>query len=135
MSNEKMVTVSNTADLRLALAAGYGADQIEIEAPKAIDTDALRLEAAVAERQRIAALHSLAREGFAAELSAAIENGSSPEAFALTLLTEANDRGITLEAIRRDSPKPAPHAKPADAQVSAPRIDHDAIYASRRAAK
>jgi hypothetical protein len=138
MSNDskKTIKVSNTDDLRLALAAGYEASQIEIDNTEALakaraegvaegkasgapDTAALRAEAAKSERVRISKIHSLARKGFETEMKAAIDNGDSPEAFALALLTAAQDRGITLEAINRDAPNPAPHASPSDSDPKA----------------
>lgn len=131
MSNPKTVKVSNTDDLSLALAAGYTPDQIVIDNTAAIaaareegikegkasavpDLPAIKAEVAKAERERIAAIDSLCRAGFEAERKAAIETGATPEAFALTVLRAAQDRGITLEAIKRDSPTAAPHAKPAE---------------------
>lgn len=117
------VTVSTTDDLRHALAAGYAGEQITlasgeaaVAAARAEGLAAGRKEAAdsavKAERARIAQIQSLARAGFDAELKAAIDGGHSPEAFALSLLKAAADRGITLEAIGRDTPPAAPHAAP-----------------------
>lgn len=123
--HKKRVKVATTDDLRNALAAGYEADQIDIdhsqaraegfeEGKKSTDESAIRVEAQKAERGRIAKLQALARKGFDAELKAAIDNGSTPEAFAMQLLEAANDRGITLEAIGRDAPPPIAHAAPPD---------------------
>lgn len=119
------VTVATTDDLRTALAAGYTGDQITIAAadPAAaiaaaraegvVAGSAAAVESAVAaERSRIARIQSMARAGFAAELKTAIDEGHAPEAFAMTLLTVAQDRGITLDAINKDAPPAAPHAKP-----------------------
>lgn len=137
MSNDnKKVKVGSTEDLHLALAAGYEGSQIEIDVSTAIaaaraegvaegkasgvpDLSAVREEAAKAERGRISKIQSLARSGFDAELKAAIDNGDSPEAFALAVMTAAADRGITLDAIRNDAPQPAPHAKPGDTDPKA----------------
>lgn len=134
MSNEKphQVTVRNTDELRLALAAGYEGSQITIAPPDSAEAiaaaraegvtegkaDAAK-DAVAAERKRIAEIQALARAGFERELAAAIDHGDSPEAFALTLLKAAQDRGITLEAIKRDSPAPAPHANPGIGQGKA----------------
>jgi acyl dehydratase len=63
-----------------------------------------------AERDRIFAIHSLVRPGFEAIANKAIHDGLSPADFALAMMTEEADRGITLDAIRRDAPPPAPHA-------------------------
>lgn len=116
------VTVSTTDDLRKALAAGYTAEQISVATASADAIAAARAEgetagkadaaegAVKAERARIAKLNTLARAGFEKELQAAIGNGDSAETFAMTLLTTAADRGITLDAIRKDAPPAAPHA-------------------------
>lgn len=130
MSNPKTVKVSNTEDLSLALAAGYTPDQIVIDNAEAVaaakaegiaegrasatpDANAIRAEAAKAERERIASIDAVSRAGFEAERKAAIESGASVEAFALSMLKAAQDRGITLDAIKKDSPAAAAHAKPA----------------------
>lgn len=128
MSNTQQgqVTVSTTDDLRKALAAGHTADQIQIASADATAIAAARAEgestgraaatedAVKAERKRIGEVHALARKGFDAELKAAIDNGDSAEKFALALMTAARDRGITLEAIEKDAPAAASHAKPGD---------------------
>lgn len=123
MSTKKAVTVSTTDDLRHALAAGYDADQISIaqpdntaalEAARSGGFDQGKAEGAkagaTAERQRIADLHAIANEGFEKELQTAIDNGDAPEAFAMAQLKLAKDRGITLGAIRKDSPTSAAFA-------------------------
>jgi hypothetical protein len=154
MSTEKKkVTVATTDDLRKALAAGHEASQIEIDNSAAIataraegvaegkaantpDAEAIRKDATAAERKRIGEVQALARKGFDAELKAAIDNGDSAEKFAYTLLKAANERGITLEAIKRDAPPAAPHAKPADDyKPKAAGLDAQSIYAARRAGK
>lgn len=147
MSNTNgQVTVSTTADLRNALAAGYTAEQITIAdnetviaAARAEGEAAGRasaIDAAVtAERGRIAGIQALARAGFDAELQAAVDSGATPEAFALTLLQAAQERGITLDAVRRDAPPAAAHARPGqeggDAKVTS--LSTSAIYARRQA--
>lgn len=126
MSTEKKkAKVTSTDDLRQALAAGYDASQIEFDntaalaaareegvvAGKAsVNVDEARAEATTAERERITAIHALARPGFDAEMKAAIDGGHAPEKFAMAVLTAAKDRGITLDAIKKDSPPPAAHA-------------------------
>lgn len=145
MSDQKgQVTVSSTDDLRTALAAGYAHDQIHIAAaaPSAAaasaSQDALDKaraegveegrkavtdEAVKAERTRIRELQALSRDGFAAELQAAIDNGDSPATFALALVTAANKRGITLDAIRKDAPKAQAHATAPNADNNQPSWD------------
>ena len=126
MSNANgQVTVASTADLQAALAAGHKPENIAIasndaaiaqartegeEAGRKAATD----EAVKAERARIAQIQALTREGFAAEAQAAIDNGDAPATFALALLKAAQDRGITLDAIRKGAPKPAAHARPGE---------------------
>ena len=132
--------VTNTAELRQALAAGIAHDQLEITsaatgtdataiaearaagviagkaeaAAAAPDAEKIRTEAIAAERTRIAGITALTRSGFEALSKASIDAGDSPEAFALKLLTEASSRGITIDAIRKDSPNAAAHLKPAE---------------------
>lgn len=148
MSDKKgQVTVANTEDLQTALAAGYTGDQIVIASndaaiaqARAAGEEAGRAhatEAAVrAERTRIAEIHALTREGFAAEAQAAIDHGDTPAAFALTLLKAAQDRGITLDAIRKDAPKAAAHARPGDdgAPDNVVKLSSKKIFESRRKA-
>lgn len=123
--NKGQVTVSSTEDLRNALAAGHTADQIVIASNdaaiaqarsegEAAGRKAASDDAVKAERARIAEIQALTREGFEAEAKAAIDNGDSPAAFALALIKAAQDRGVSLEAMRKDAPKAAAHAKPGD---------------------
>lgn len=122
-SGNGQITVSNTEDLRQALAAGYKADQITIASNEAAIAAARQegetagkaaaVEGAVkAERDRVTGLQALGRQGFEAELKAAIDEGQSTGAFALALMQAASDRGVTLDAIRKDAPTPAPHTPP-----------------------
>lgn len=146
-SNNGQVTVSTTEDLRQAMAAGKTADQIVIasndqaiataraagvEEGKTASTDA----AVTAERKRIFDVQALAREGFDAELKTALDGGHSPEAFALSLMKAAADRGITLEAARKGAPAAASHGgKPDDtAGKGEPRIDSKTIFGDRQKA-
>lgn len=122
-SNKGQVTVSNTGDLREALAAGYTGDQISIASNdaaiaaaraegettgRAASTD----DAVKAERKRVLDIQALSQAGFEAETKAAIDNGDSAEAFAMALVTAARDRGVTLTAIRKDAPLAAKGAAP-----------------------
>jgi signal peptide peptidase SppA len=129
MSNNKQsVSVSNTADLRTAMDAGYTAEQISIttadhsaminaaraeghEAGKAESLIQGREVGAAAERDRITSIKSLHISGFKKERDAAITDGSTPEAFAVMQAKAIKDRGITLEGIRSDS-KAAQQAAP-----------------------
>lgn len=130
-STTQQVTVSTTEDLRQALAAGHPADQIVIAAPSQDAVASARREgeeagrkathdeAVKAERSRILGIQALARAGFEAEVAAAIDAGDSPEKFAHTLIKAAQDRGITLDAVRRDAPPAAKHSN-GSASDSAP---------------
>lgn len=147
-SKSGQVTVSTTEDLRQAVAAGYDAsEQIVIASNEAAIATA-RSEgveegkktasdtAVKAERQRISEVQALARAGFETELKTAIDEGLSPEAFALSLMKAASDRGITLDAIRKDAPPAASHGgKPGEGDGSdTPRISGKTIFDQRRAA-
>ncbi|KRG65811.1 hypothetical protein ABB27_14680 [Stenotrophomonas terrae] len=149
MGNTKgQVTVSTTDDLRKALAAGHSADQIIIASnDDAVATAraagveegraAATNEAVAGERTRIAAITALTRKGFEAQMQAAIDGGATPEAFAMSLLKAASDRGITLDAISADTPPAAAHARPADAgsaAVATHRLSTRDVYARRAAA-
>ncbi len=135
-ANAGQVTVASTDDLRTALAAGYTADQITVAPAAPAGTDSANClataraegveegrkaatEGAIkAERARIRELQALSRAGFGEELEAAIDAGDSPEKFALTLITAAKDRGITLDAMRKDAPPAQGHsAAPPDGQA------------------
>jgi signal peptide peptidase SppA len=134
MGDKSTVTVSNTADLRLALEAGYTADQIEIEQPAAASTveridataeqiSAAKAEATTAERSRLTALLGMQEEGFEAELQQAVADGTQPGDFALAMLRAQRDRGVSMRGIRSDSPKPAAHGgntdgTPADSLIA-----------------
>jgi ClpP class serine protease len=101
-----MTTVSSTAELREALAAGTDPQTIQIAQASQPDLESIRTqsreEGASAERERIAGIHALASKGFEAEISAAIDAGTSVEATALQLFKAAQDRGISLNAIKAD---------------------------------
>lgn len=150
MSQSKtgQVTVASTDDLCNALAAGYTADQIVFASNDAAIAQA-RAEGetagkaavaesvaagAKAERERVTRLQGLARAGFDAELQAAIDSGATPEAFALTLLEAAKDRGITLDAIDRAAPPAAAHARPGEGGAPAVKLSAHSIYEARRQA-
>ena len=147
-SKTGQVTVSCTADLHQALAAGYTPDQIVMASNDAAAA-AARAEgvtegqatatdtAVTAERARIGRLQSLATAGFDKELQAAIDGGMSPEAFALTLVEAAAERGVTIAGMRGDAPRAAGHGgAPKDGQpgVDIKPISQRDIFASRRQA-
>lgn len=146
-TSKAQVTVSATDDLRKALAAGYTAEQITLATA---DADALAkaktegvdegrkasADAAIkAERARIAKIQGMAREGFEAELKTAIDEGHAPEAFAMALLEAAKDRGISIDAIRKDAPPAAAHGKPGnDGKTTPTCASASDIFAARRKA-
>jgi hypothetical protein len=102
-----MTTVSSTAELREALAAGTDPQTIEIAQASQPDLESIRTqsreEGATAERQRITGINAMASKGFEAEIAAAIEAGTTVEATALQLFKAAQDRGISLNAIKADA--------------------------------
>lgn len=98
-----MTTVKTTAELRTAIAAGTDPSTIEIAQADQPDTAAIRAEAAAGERERIKGINALASKGFEKEIGAAIDDGSSVEATALVLFKAAQDRGISLAAIKGDA--------------------------------
>lgn len=98
-----MTTVKTTAELRAAIAAGTDPNTIEIAQADQPDTAAIRTEAAAGERERIKGINALASKGFEKEIEAAIDDGSSVEATALQLFKAAQDRGISLSAIKNDA--------------------------------
>ena len=112
-----MTTVKTTAELQAALAAGTDPQHITIAAAEPVDVDAIKAEAAAsavaAERERIKAINALGAAGFEAEIAAAIDQGASVEAAALSLFKAAQDRGISIAAIKRDAPAAAAPASPA----------------------
>ncbi|WP_085584414.1 MULTISPECIES: S49 family peptidase [unclassified Pseudomonas] len=102
-----MTTVSSTAELREALAAGTDPQTIQIAQASQPDLESIRTqsreEGATAERQRITGINALASKGFETEIAAAIDAGTSVEATALQLFKAAQDRGISLSAIKSDA--------------------------------
>jgi len=125
-----MTTVTTTAELHAALAAGTDPQTIQIAAAESVDVEAIKAAAATeasaaavtGERERIKGINALATAGFEAEITAAIDSGASVEATALTLFKAAQERGITVQAIRQDAPSAVgttpPKGNPSKAQVS-----------------
>jgi hypothetical protein len=122
-NDKKQVEVSTTEQLGQALAAGYEASQIVIKHPDAsAPVETARTEGhtagvdegkklgAAAERERIAAISTLAMDGFEKERDEAIASGASPEAFSMTQTKAIKERGITIAGIRSDAPPAAPGA-------------------------
>jgi len=146
MSNTNgRVTVSTTEDLRNALAAGNTADNIDIASGdaaiaaarsegEAAGRAAATADAVTAERARIVGIQAIARPGFEQETNAAIESGASAEAFAMTLLKAASDRGVTLESVRRDAPPAAAHTAPPAANATATPQPRANVFDLRRKA-
>lgn len=91
----------------------YSQEQLSVAVATARTEEASKAQAlVVAERQRIAAVQKLLRPGFESIVQKGVEDGTSAAEVALAIMTAAADRGITLEAIQKDSPKPAAHAAP-----------------------
>jgi ClpP class serine protease len=102
-----MTIVRTTAELHAAIATGADPKTIQIAAAESVNVDAIKTEAtaagAKAERERINGINALAAKGFEKEVAAAIEQGTSVEATALTLIKAAQDRGISLAGIKSDA--------------------------------
>ncbi|MCJ8168640.1 S49 family peptidase [Atopomonas sediminilitoris] len=131
MRKLSMTTVSTTAELQAALAAGTDPQTIHIAAPT-IDTDSLKAEAISVERERIKGIHALAAKGFESEIAAAIDNGNSIEATALTLFKAAQDRGISLAGIKADATGTNPATPSHDEQAAEHQQAVSAIVAGAR---
>lgn len=120
-----MTIVRTTAELQAAIAAGTDPQTIQIAASEPVDVEAIKAEAgtaaAKAERERITGIHALAAKGFEREVAAAIENGSSVEATALTLFKAAQDRGISLAGIKADAAGTAGATPPGNDPAAAER--------------
>ena len=127
-TQNKSINVSNNADYKTALEAGYSAEQITIvqadhaaaintaraegvEAGKAESLAQGRELGAVAERDRITGINALHMSGFEKERDEALAKGHSPETFAVAQAMAFKDRGISQDAIKKDS-QAAQHAAP-----------------------
>lgn len=127
---DETITVTNDADYRTALSAGYKPENITIgtadnsaalEASRASGFEAGKVEGlkegrgigATAERDRFKAINDLHIAGFEAERDAALASGSTVADFALVQAKAIKDRGITVDAMKKDS-EGAPHAPPGD---------------------
>ncbi|MOA11951.1 hypothetical protein D3C78_1319150 [compost metagenome] len=115
-----MTIVRTTAELHAAIAAGADPKAIQIAAAEPVDVEAIKTEAgtagAKAERARINGINALAAKGFEKEIAAAIEQGTSVEATALTLFKAAQDRGISLAGIKSDAAGTQPATPSAGSQ-------------------
>lgn len=132
-----MTTVKTTAELRAAIEAGADPLTLEIAASEPVDVAAIEAaaatQAAACERERIKGINALASPGFEEEVSAAIETGLSVEAAALSLYKAAQDRGINLAAIKKDSTNVAPATPPkGEGSVT---ISTSSIWNARKGAK
>ena len=129
--------VKTTAELRAAIEAGTDPLTIEVCGPDTAAIEAAQATAvatAVAdERVRHAGVTALAAPGFEAEIKAALDNGSTVEATALTLYKAAQDRGISLTSIKNDSTAAA--AAAAAAGKGTPAFSTKNIWAGRKGAK
>lgn len=86
------------------------------------------------ERSRILAIQGLAMSGFESLAEKAIRDGVTIEQFAVLQLGEQKDRGITLDAMRRDAPGAAPFAAAPDEQSrgrARSTTDSEAIFKRR----
>jgi hypothetical protein len=132
-----VTTVKTTAELHAAIEAGADPKTVTIAVAETVDADAIRsaaaTEATASERARYAGITALSTPGFDAEIKAALADGSSVEATALTLYTAAKDRGISLSGIQNDATRAA--AAAAAAGKGAKTFSAKDIWASRKGAK
>lgn len=143
----KKATVSSTEQLVQALAAGHAAENIVIDnatalaqaraegiaegkASAAADLETARKAAAETERARITAIQKISRAGFESLVQKGINEGMSAADVALAIMTDAADRGITLDAIQKDSPKSPARSPESDTKPEAGK-SWDAIAAAR----
>lgn len=123
------ITVSNTTELRAALAAGHSDEEITV---RTLDEAAIRAEghaagvaeevtrgqalvakakdeATLAERTRIVGLNSIAVKGFEKEVQAAVESGATIEATAVDIAKASKARGTTMAANIADASEVVTH--------------------------
>lgn len=79
------------------------ADAFRAEGKKSVDVGLIKKDAIAAERGRISKITSLSRKGYESIVKTGIDEGDSPESVSMKILTEMNDRGITVEDINADS--------------------------------
>lgn len=132
-----VTTVKTTAELHAAIEAGTDPKTITIAAAETVDKDAIRAEAATAatasEKARILGIQALGVKGFETEVQAAIDSGVSVDAAGMSLFKAAQDRGVTLDSIQRDS-KSAAAASAANGKDKK-EFSTKTIWASRKGAK
>lgn len=132
-----VTTVKTTAELHAAIEAGTDPKTITIAAAETVDKDAIRAEAATAatasEKARILGIQALGVKGFETEVQAAIDSGVSVDAAGMSLFKAAQDRGVTLDSIQRDS-KSAAAASAANGKDKK-EFSTKSIWASRKGAK
>lgn len=132
-----VTTVKTTAELHAAIEAGTDPKTITIAAAETVDKDAIRAEAATAatasEKARILGIQALGVKGFETEVQAAIDSGVSVDAAGMSLFKAAQDRGVTLDSIQRDS-KSAAAASAANGKDKK-EFSTKSIWASRKGPK
>lgn len=140
----RMTTVSTTEELQAAIAAGVDPSTIQVQAVQGefvtgtvegFDIDGIKASAVQDERKRISAIQSMARPGFDAEIKAAIEQGLTPEATALSLLTASQDRGISIEGIKNDATQAQAAAAKTGGAAKKSKFSVSALWAARKGVK
>ena len=138
---ESEINKARTAGFDEGKAAGYAAGRNSRIASEVgtLEPDVLQT-VRNAERDRVIGIQALTEQGFENIAKAAIDQGDGVETFALMMLRDKKDRGITMDAIRRDSPAPAPHARSPDDSGAAKALNDPArlnateIFARRKGA-
>jgi ClpP class serine protease len=128
-----VTTVKTTAELHAAIEAGTDPKTITIATAEQVDTVALAAAATASEKARILGIQALGVKGFETEMQAAIDGGLSVDAAGMSLFKAAQDRGVTLDSIQRDSKTAA--AAVASAGKGKQEFSTKSIWANRKGAK
>ena len=134
MTNPSTANADISAAVDAALATKEAETQTRINAAVKLANESAIATATLAERNRISAINKLSQPGFEAQVKAAIESGASPGDTALAIMTAVADRGITIGAIRNDSPQVIA-GQPASNPAPKPQIIASNVYANRNQPK
>jgi ClpP class serine protease len=115
-----VTTVKTTAELHAAIEAGT-------------DPKTITAAATASEKARILGIQALGVKGFETEMQAAIDGDLSVDAAGMSLFKAAQDRGLTLDSIQRDSKTAA--AAVASAGKGKQEFSTKSIWANRKGTK